>query len=268
MFLSHRTNKKLRRDYTSNSNAQPILRIPSKKRNVTAPSNYRQTQNSIHQPTSKCSRPDELEGESTTRLFPPNSYSIGSTFNINTLEINCTLASTKFSIEDNSCIKMAHPTHHSITLPSSRLNFFEEKSNKSVSIFSPISFRVSRNKSVISSPHCSWPLTCSSVEIIDLTNHRRTFYCLPSLQQMLKKLTDTIYCTKYFDSNQSNSKYVNMICTTKFRQLICTYQYCKGLFEDTCNQHWITKVFQISNIIYYTAVYFSTKQNKIRYMSI
>ena len=176
------------------------------------------------------------------------------------MELDFTLASTKFPIEDKSFTKRAQPTHHSIILPSTRINFFEEKSNKSVSIFSPTSFRVSRNKSVLSSPHCSKPLTCSSVEIIDLTNHHQNFHRLPSLQQILKILTDPIYCTKDFDSNQSNSKYANMICTTKFRQLIGTYQYYNGLFEDTYNQHWIITVFQLSNIIYYIAVSLSTEK--------
>ena len=53
---------------------------------------------------------------------------------------------------------------------------------------------------------------------------------------------------------------MHMICTKEFRQLICTYQYYKGLFEDIYNQHWITTVFQNSNIIYYTSVSLSTEK--------
>ena len=81
-----------------------------------------------------------------------------------------------------------------------------------------------------------------------------------SLQQMLQKLTDQIYCTKALDSNQNNSKCVTMLCTKKFRQINCTYNCYKVLFEKTYNKLWITTVFQISNIIYHTSVSLSTEK--------
>ena len=118
---------------------------------------------------------------------------------------------------------------------------------------------MSCNILAVPSPHCSKPLTCPSVEITELIHHRK-YFRLPSPKQILKILIDIIYCTKDIDSTQSNRKYVHMICTKKSRQLICTYQCYKGLFEDIYNQHWITTVFQISNIIYYTSVSLSTEE--------
>ena len=233
----------MRRVQTFNSNAQPILSIPSKNINATAPSKHRKIQNSTHQPTSKCSIPDKLERESTTRLSPSNSYSTGSTSTINAFKRDCTLAPAKFTIEEKSFIKKVQPTHHSIQLPSSILNFFVEKSNKSVSIFSSRPFSVSCNKNEVQSPQCSKPLICLGVEVIDSNDHHQTFHHFMSLQQMLQKLTDQIYCTKALDSNQNNSKCVTMLCTKQFRQIKCTYNCYKVLFEETYNQLWITTVF-------------------------